>query len=153
MLGTVWTGGDVSARYERSRIAAQKQVDAETHFMANSSAADSATNDHRPYENDVNNARELKTAPPEHVYSVIPAGKAGQQAADSREQLLEDTKDDGAQVLVEEAEEEKEARSMIRKSNRRRTASSLTQSDSLRGLRERVTIHGRTGGILGMGSR
>ena len=30
LLGTKWTGGDVSARYERSRIAAQKALDMET---------------------------------------------------------------------------------------------------------------------------
>ena len=47
-------------------------------------------------------------------------------------------------------ESQKENRSTPRKGNRRRTASSLTQSESLRGLRERVSIHGRTGGILGM---
>jgi len=29
ILGTTWTGGDVSARYERDRIAAQKKVDAD----------------------------------------------------------------------------------------------------------------------------
>ena len=46
--------------------------------------------------------------------------------------------------------EGKENRSAARKGTRRRTASSLAQSDGLRGLRERVSIHGRTGGILGM---
>ena len=29
VLGTVWTGGDVSTRYERDRAAAQKKVDAD----------------------------------------------------------------------------------------------------------------------------
>lgn len=88
---------------------------------------------------------------PELQQPSAPAGKAEQQAAGSREQVLEDAGlDGGAQILLEEALEEKEARSMIRRSNRRRTASSLTQSEGLRGLRERVSIHGRTGGILGM---
>ena len=95
---------------------------------------------------------DLCNIPLEHQQPVAPKGKAEKQAAGSREQVLEDHRDGGAQILREEAQEEKEARSMVRKSNRRRTASSLTQSDSLRGLRERVTMHGRTGGILGMES-
>ena len=109
--------------------------------------------DDRPYQNELCNAVELRTIPIEYQQPLPPAGKAEQQAAGSREQVLEDSRNGGKQILIEEAQEEKEARSMIRKSNRRRTASSLTQSDSLRGLRERVTMHGRTGGILGMESR
>jgi len=73
------------------------------------------------------------------------------QAAASREQVVEDA---GADILVEEAKEEQDERDAIerstpRKGGRRRTASSLN-SDGLRGLRERVSIHGRTGGIIGM---
>ena len=108
--------------------------------------------DHRPYENELQNATELRTIPLEYQQPAAPPGQAEQQVAGSREQVLEDVQNGGAQILKEEAQEEKEARSMVRKSNRRMTASSLTQSDSLRGLRDRVSIHGRTGGILGMES-
>ena len=94
----------------------------------------------------------LRSMPAEDQQPSAPAGKAGKQAAGSREQVLSDHWNGGAHILREEAQEEKEARSMVRKSNRRMTASSITQSDSLRGLRERVTMHGRTGGILGMES-
>lgn len=57
-------------------------------------------------------------------------------------------------MLIEEAQEEKEARGLLRRSPRKRTASSISKNDSFRGLRERVagSMHGRTGGILGMES-
>ncbi|MCJ1318226.1 hypothetical protein MMC15_003554 [Xylographa vitiligo] len=150
-LGTVWTGGDNSARYERSKIAAQRLVDQDSP-ITNTSQAQSSISNHRPYEGALTEAKELQTIPLPSQQPQPPSGKATQQAAASREQVLDDHDDGGRQILIEEAAEEKEARSMIRKSNRRRTASSLTQSESLRGLRERVTMHGRTGGILGMES-
>lgn len=150
----MWTGGDVSARYERSKVAAQRQIDQEkdSSYIAQLSPTASAVEDHRPYADELQNATELHKIPEECQQPVAPRGKAEQQAAASREQVLQDQQNGGSQILKEEAQEEKEARSMIRKSNRRRTASSLTQSDSLRGLRDRVSIHGRTGGILGMES-
>ncbi len=57
-------------------------------------------------------------------------------------------------MLAEEAQEEKEARSLLRRSPRKGTASSISKNDSFRGLRERVagSMHGRTGGIIGMES-
>lgn len=134
----------MSARYERAKIAAQRKVD-QDNAITNTNAASSLTSDLHPYENE--DTRLLQTVPIELQQPTAPAGKAELQAAASREQVLESS---GVAVLAEEAAEEKEARSMVRKSNRIRTASSLTQSDSLRGLRERVSIHGRTGGILGM---
>ena len=155
ILGTVWTGGDVSARYEHAKLAAQKKLDSETTSLQSpitntEPASASATSDHRPYQHELRDSTLLRLIPTESQQPSAPAGKAEQQAAGSREQVLEDPHDGGAHILLEEAAEEKEARSMIRKSNRRRTASSLTQSEGLRGLRERVSIHGRTGGILGM---
>ncbi|KAF2726141.1 hypothetical protein K431DRAFT_280159 [Polychaeton citri CBS 116435] len=41
LLGTKWTGGDVSARYERARLAAQKKVDADKPPVAASRAEES----------------------------------------------------------------------------------------------------------------
>ncbi|MCJ1404422.1 hypothetical protein MMC11_007647 [Xylographa trunciseda] len=150
-LGTVWAGGDNSARYERAKIAAQRLVEKDSP-ITNTSPSESNTSDHRPYQDALNEAKELSTTPLSFQQPQPPSGKATQQAAASREQVLDDLHDGGRQILIEEAAEEKEARSMMRRSNRRRTASSLTQSESLRGLRERVTMHGRTGGILGMES-
>ena len=150
-LGTVWTGGDISARYERSKIAAQRLVD-QASPITNTAQSQSNTSNPKPYQDALTEAKELYITPLSLQQPQPPNGKATQQAAASREQVLDDYDDGGRQILLEEAAEEKEARSMIRKSNRRRTASSLTQSESLRGLRERVTMHGRTGGILGMES-
>ncbi|KAK5938252.1 Sphingolipid C4-hydroxylase sur2 [Knufia obscura] len=42
-LGTTWTGGDVSARYERDRIKAQKKVDADLSDLASSVTNSPAT--------------------------------------------------------------------------------------------------------------
>lgn len=74
VLGTAWTGGDVSARYERSRIAAQKKLDEDASTIA-SSAINSPTND-------------LK--------------KADQQAAMSQRQVLDHRTEDGPQDEVAE---------------------------------------------------
>ena len=151
-MGTVWTGGDVSARYERDALKAQKQIDADgkKSSITNTSAEDTLASPTEPYTNELRDAKLLKQIPPSKIQPQVPKGKAELQAAGSREQVLEDQQYGGKAVLLEEAEEEREAQKAVRRSNRRRTASSLTQSDSLRGLRERVTAHGRTGGILGM---
>jgi len=152
ILGTVWTGGDVSARYERARLAAQAKVDADklSSTVTNGKLSTYDTSKPNPYKDEIENATLLHSISQDDQQPLPPSGRAEEQAAGSREQVLEDPNDGGAHILREEAQEEKEARSMVRKSNRRRTASSLTQSDSLRGLREKVNAHGRTGGILGM---
>lgn len=155
-LGTVWTGGDVSARYEKAKIAAQRKVDQENEktTITHSNIADSATADPRPYQDDKMNASDLLSLPSEDQQPIPPPGKADLQAAGSRQQVLDDPKDGGRPVLIQEAAEEKEARSLLNRSGRRRTASSLSQTDSLKGWKDRVTggMHGRVGAILGMES-
>ena len=80
----------------------------------------------------------------------IPTGKAENQAAESREQVLADAENGGASILAEEvAEEEKVVvEKNIRTTNHRRTA-----SNSLKGLRQRVGSFGRKGGIIGVEKR
>ncbi|CAF9918753.1 hypothetical protein IMSHALPRED_004402 [Imshaugia aleurites] len=158
LLGTVWTGGDVSARYERSRLAAQKalDVDNENTTITHSNPADSATQDLKPYENDLRDATDLPSIPIQHHQPQPPAGKAELQAAGSRQQILDDHNDGGPSVLEDEAYEEKEARSCLRRSPRKRAASTLSSKDGFKGLRDRVptSMHGRAGGIIGVdGSR
>ena len=156
ILGTVWTGGDVSARYEKAKIAAQKQADRndEKTNITHSNVADSATQDPRPYQHDKKNAKDLSSIPLKDQQPLPPPGKAELQAAGSRQQVLDDRRDGGTQVLVQEAIEEKEARSLLKRSGRRRTASSFSQTESLKGWKDRVTgsMHGRAGAILGMES-
>ena len=155
-LGTVWTGGDVSARYEKARLAAKKKADQPNQkaTITQSNVADSATQDPRPYEDDKKNATDLSSIPSYVQDPLPPKGKAELQAAGSRQQILDDKKDGGPQVLIQEAIEEKEARSLLRREGRRRTASSLSQTDSLKGLKDRVTgsMHGRAGVLIGMES-
>ncbi|KAI4129590.1 MAG: hypothetical protein LQ338_002164 [Usnochroma carphineum] len=156
LLGTVWTGGDVSARYEKAKIAAQERVDRENqkNTITHSNVADSIAQDPRPYQDEKKNAIDLASIPMKDQQPLPPKGKAELQAAGSRQQVLDDQSGGGAQVLVQEAAEEKEARSLLRRNGRRRTASSLSQTDSLKGLKDRVagSMHGRAGAILGVES-
>ena len=158
LLGTVWTGGDVSARYERSRLAAQKVINEENekNTVTNSDPAESAKQESKPYQNDLRNATDLPSVPIKDRQPQPPAGKAELQAAGSRQQILDDKNDGGPGVLADEAYEEREARNFVRRSPRKRATSSLSTTDSFKGLRERVTgsMHGRAGGIIGVdGSR
>ena len=143
----------MSARYERSRIAAQKLVDADNvkSTVTHSDPADSMTHSPKPYEDDLRNASDLLAVPIRNQQPQVPKGKAELQAAGSRQQVLDDKKYGGPSVLADEAQEEKEARSVLRRSSRK---SSISKNDSFRGLRERVagSIHVRTGGIIGMES-
>ena len=122
LLGTTWTGGDVSGRYERSRIAAQKKADAEASTIA-SSVTNSPATDLR---------------------------KANRQAAASQRQVLEDKIDGGPQIIEEEVAEERDVIQRLPKPTRRKTGSIDPKGDSLRSLRDRVTgsLHGRSTAIL-----
>ena len=151
MLGTVWTGGDVSARYEKSRIAAQKAFDADNTSAITHSATDSATQKPQPYEDEIRNATDLASIPARNRQPQPPSGKAELQAAGSRQQVLEDKSPaGGAGVLIDESHEEKEAKaSLPRTMQRKRATSALSAKDSFKGLRERVagSMHSRTGSI------
>jgi sphinganine C4-monooxygenase len=91
-LGTVWTGGDVSARYERDRIAAQKKLDASKPTLA-----PSVTNS-----------------------PAVDPDKARNQAFESQQQVL-DSEKDGQAILREEAREEREVKQSTRRSVRRKS--------------------------------
>ena len=162
ILGTVWTGGDVSARYERSRLAAQKAFDSDNQIspITQSNITDSTIQDPKPYETDLQDAKSLSLIPLQSSLPHPPPGKAELQAAGSRQQVLDDQRDGGPSVLIDESYEEKEAAKAASSSSnrtaRKRTTSSLSAKDSFKGLRDRVTSsrHGRTGGIIGVdGSR
>ena len=155
-MGTVWTGGDVSARYERARIAAQRKANQDNRPVPTSISQSHPDSGRAStvYQDDAANAKDLLLIPLEMQQPAAPGGQAAQQASASRQQVLEDQKDGGARILAEEAHEEQDARKVLRRSVRRKTGSSTPQADSLKGLRDRVTgsMHGRTGGIIGMES-
>lgn len=94
LLDTAWTGGDVSARYQRDRIAAQKKVDADA-ALAKSSVVNSP---------------------------VLELKNATQQAISSQKQVLEDRENGGLRILEEERREEQEAKQNLRRSPRRKTS-------------------------------
>lgn len=150
----MWTGGDVSARYERARIAAQQKVDHNlVKISINLDAAESGIEEPRPYESalqdDESALQDAKNPKSQRVLSL--ARTAERQATESRQQVLGDITDGGPQVLKDEAREEKDASWAMLK---RRTPASVTQADSFKGLRDRITgsLHGRTRGVLGMES-
>ena len=135
----------MSARYERTRLAAEKKfgfLNADT-SITQSNPAESANQATSPYQTDI---------PAITSIPIPPRGKAELQAASSRQQVLDDRQNGGPQVLVQEAaEEQKEVRALQKRSKRRRAASS--SEGPLKGLRERVkgSMHGGAG-IIGVES-
>ena len=119
LLGTVWTGGDVSARYERDRIAAQRKVDADKTSMASSVVNSPA----------------------------IDEQKAFRQAAASQKQVRDDKVHGGQQILDEERREEIETKQMLLRSGRKKSKSGTFDPASL-SERMVGSLHGRTTGIL-----
>ncbi|GAB1737902.1 hypothetical protein NU219Hw_g2374t1 [Hortaea werneckii] len=108
LLGTKWVGGDVSARYERARIAAQKKLDADTSSssVTASTPSESTHASIPPYQDEATNAtpsaRSAQTVSEPHA----PSGKAAHQALGSRQQILDDRDGGGVAVLAEESAEE-----------------------------------------------
>ncbi|KIX07896.1 uncharacterized protein Z518_02550 [Rhinocladiella mackenziei CBS 650.93] len=93
ILGTSWSGGDVSARYERDRIVAQKKVDADA-------AAAKASVVNSPQ---------------------IDMDQAKQQAASSQRSVFDDGENSGMRILEEAAKEEQEVKQALRRSTRRKS--------------------------------
>ena len=147
VLGTKWTGGDVSVRYEKARSAAQKKLDAE--MPRPGSAKPNAKASSTPYLNEA--SRASSTARTVHAVAEpkIPAGIATQQAIGSRQQILDDQAGGGVSVIAEESAEEVRAQQKQRQSTRKRTTSA-----SLKGLADRVgeSLHGKGTGVLGVES-
>ncbi|KAM3423084.1 hypothetical protein BST61_g544 [Cercospora zeina] len=141
-LGTKWTGGDVSARYERAKIAAQKKVDADNATSKSESAA--------PYATEASLASSTARTAQATAEPRIPAGKATYQAIGSRQQVLDDAVGGGISVLAEESVEEVKAQQKLRHSPRKRSTGS-----SLKGLADRVSesLQGKGTGVLGVESR
>lgn len=152
LLGTNWTGGDVSARYERARLAAQAKVDAESKAVTGSHASESkASSSIAPYQDAVTASMSAEAATPQ-----APVGKAAAQAIASREQVVTDSSPAGGmEIIAEEMAEEQRETKALRRSPRKKTVTSSTVAPgtgSLKGLRDRVSgtaFHGRTGAVLG----
>lgn len=148
LLGTKWTGGDVSARYERARIAAQKKVDADVDAAPVTGKVDEGAAGEKMYAQDASQAS--ATAQTARTVAETSSRKAADQAAASRQQVLDDPSSGGASVLAEESAEEFRVKSKLRQSPRKRTANS-----GLKGLADRVgeSLHGKGTGVLGVESR
>ena len=166
LLGTKWTGGDVSARYERAKIAAQKKVEAEnvapqkgkgrgrtrstTGSVPSESLDSKAPN---PYAEADPNAPIVPDTTADRRPSIqIPAGKATQQAVASRQMVLEVH---GPDILAEESAEERaevRAQQQVRRSSPRKKA--RRTSSGFKGFADRVgeSLQGKGTGVLGVES-
>jgi sphinganine C4-monooxygenase len=147
-LGTKWVGGDVSARYERARIAAQKKVDAENSAtITASSPAESDEQNLHPYADEPSKASSTARAAQAGLEPSVPAGKAAHQALGGRQQVLDDMQSGGKVVLAEESAEEVQAQQQLRRSPRKRSKSS-----GLKGFADRVgeSLQGKGTGVLGV---
>lgn len=100
ILGTKWKGGDVSARYEKARLAAQAKVDAERPNVNGTMQSETMLN---PYSEEVTNASSTARAAEIVLEPRIPPGKATQQAVGSRQFVLDSH---GVAPLLEESAEE-----------------------------------------------
>lgn len=166
-LGTKWTGGDVSARYERAKIAAQKKVDEDnatskiigrgrTRSITGSVPSDSLdTKGPNPYaKSSATSPITISDALPERRSTlIIPLGKATQQAQASRQMVLEV---DGPSVLDEESAEERaeiQSKQQVRRSSPRKKP--RRTSSGLKGFADRVgeSLQGKATGVLGVESR
>lgn len=150
LLGTKWTGGDVSTRYERAKLAAQKKVDADAKPVTASDPLDSQHATSAPYQMEATKASSTARAAQSVVEPRVPVGKATQQAIGSRQQVLDDRQGGGISVLAEESWEEMKVQQRVRKSPRKRTTSS-----GLKGLADRVgeSLQGNAIGCESVGSR
>ena len=143
----------MSARYERSKIAAQKALNLDNaKSVTGSDPIESKTQAPQPYTNDLKNATDLSSILAADRKPDPVSGKAELQAAGSRQSVLDDKKTGGPSVLADEADEEQQARNnFVRRSPRKRATSGLSK-DGLMGLKDRMTGtgHGRTAGIIGV---
>ena len=160
VLGTKWTGGDVSARYARARSAAERGT--ETGGTAQESQGQAAA-PRSPSASAPAKASSTARPPPPPPTPRIPAGKAQFQALASRQQVLEDRQGGGAAVLAEEAAEEARAQILLKQQQQqqqqqqqslRRSPRKRTASSGLKGLADRVgeSLHGKSSGVLGVES-
>lgn len=154
-LGTMWTGGDISIRYERARLAAQGKADLDRSSakISNPALAASLVQPENSIEDSSRGLKEeaQSNAVTDRQSSSLTKGDL--QIAESHQQVLDDKEGGGFDVLLEESREEKDARRLLSR-DRRKTTNSISGTDSLKGLRDRVTgsMHGRAGGIIGMES-
>lgn len=122
LLGTTWTGGDVSARYERSRIAAQKKVDS----AGNAQSVTSTAN--------------------------VDGNIAAKQAAASQAQVLEDPAGGPKVLLEESVAEQEARRISTRSPRQKAGSDGLKGLRGRVTPNGTGSLHGRSSAILGMDS-
>lgn len=149
----MWTGGDISVRYERARLAAQGKADLDRSSVKTSDSsilAESLMQPEKSIEETPSGLHSISATDQQPAA----LAKAEMQVAESHQQVLDDNEGGGYDVLLDESREEKDARRLLSRDRRKTTTNSISGTDSLKGLRDRVagSMHGRAGGIIGMES-
>jgi len=156
-LGTMWTGGDVSARYERTRRTVQNRANKDRPtptFQPEANAQDAK--DDGVYAAGSEAAPRLSQDMRDATVRNVPEGKARRQALASREMVVEVEGEEFAKrAFREEAEEERKEERMLRSSYSGSTSKEWKTEASLKGVRERVdrSLRGRGGNVLGVEGR
>ncbi|EON62240.1 hypothetical protein W97_01461 [Coniosporium apollinis CBS 100218] len=156
-LGTMWTGGDVSARYERTRRTVQNRANKDRPtptFQPKANAQDAE--DDGIYVAGSEAAPRLSQDMRDATIRNVPEGKARRQALASREMVVEVEGEEFAKrAFKEEAEEERKEEKMLRSSYSGSTSKEWKTEASLKGVRERVdrSLRGRGGNVLGVEGR
>jgi sphinganine C4-monooxygenase len=122
LMGTMWNGGDVSMRYERTKRAAEAWIGKEKNGFEAVVEGEGVAAEKVKADQD-----ERSTEGSDGVQSRLPASKVTAQAVLSRKQVLQNSSSGagGRRVLREEAAEEKEEKENIpprRKSPRKKLA-------------------------------
>ena len=124
-LGTMWTGGDISLKYERTRKAAQVWYE-KTHAVGNSfDKSEPELPTDLSYEPDPFQANEIATLPPNATRLITEQPSASQQETEKFPQL--ETANDTSKTTSDPA---------LRRSTRRKK--SYSQGETLKGLKDRV---------------
>ncbi|TKA55852.1 hypothetical protein B0A55_12665, partial [Friedmanniomyces simplex] len=156
VLGTKWVGGDVSARYERAKIAAQRKADRDVQAITGSQAVESKqASTAKSYANDTAQATSAARSAHSVAEPRVPAGKATHQALGSRQQILDDRQSGGISVVAEETAEEVRAQQQQQKPRRSLRKRTTSSGLGLKGFADRVgeSLHGKSSGVLGVDSK
>ncbi len=156
-LGTMWTGGDVSARYERARKTVQNRANKDRPTPTFKPEANAlAAEDDGVYAAEREAAPRLTREMRDATVKNVPEGKARRQALAGREMVMEVEGEEFAKrAFREEAEEERKEERTLRSMYSGSMSKERKTEASLKGVRERVdrSLRGRGGNVLGVEGR
>jgi sphinganine C4-monooxygenase len=150
-MGTKWVGGNVSLRYEKTRAVTSSKASSSNGTIKKPVSVSESED---VYSAGGKSSRRIAAKMPSTASPTIPEGKATQQSISSREQVLEDKQTGGVRAIFEESMEEKNVQKLLKRTSRKKSLSTASQTAGLKSLHDRVydSLHGRGGSILGLES-